>query len=307
MKAIQYKDYGNSDVIEYVEIDTPTVKNDNDILVKIKAIGVNPIDVKIRMGLMKNVRPVTLPFIPGGEASGIISAVGKNVSEFKVGDEVIALTKTNGYAEYIILNKDSLILKPNTLSFVEAASVAVNIGTAQSVLFTKGKLQKGEKILIQGAAGVVGGIMVQIANEAGAFVYATASGVGVELAKSLGADEVFDYKLQDIGDIIKNIDLVADTAGGEGQSKLFKVLKPNGKLLSIVIPPSQELVEKYQVEAQFVASDISIETLQNGIDLIKKGKLKPIVSKTFTLKDAAKAQDFLMSGGVNGKIVLMVD
>ncbi|GAA5087068.1 NADP-dependent oxidoreductase [Chryseobacterium ginsengisoli] len=307
MKAIQYKDYGSSDVIEVVEIDIPTIRNDNDVLIKIKAIGVNPVDVKIRTGLMKNIRPVTMPFIPGGEASGIISEIGANVSKYKVGDEVIALTKTNGYAEYITLSEDSLVLKPNTLTFQEAASIGVNIGTAQSVLFTKGKLQKGDKILIQGAAGAVGGTMVQMAKEAGAFVYATASGTGLELAKSLGADEVFDYKLQDIGDILKNIDLVVDTAGGESQSNLFKVLKQNGKLLSIVTPPSKELAEKFKVEAHFVASDISPQTIQNGIDLIRKGKLKPIVSKTFVLEEAAKAQDFLMGGGVNGKIVLMVN
>lgn len=307
MKAIQYKDYGGSDVIELVEIDTPTIHNENDVLIQIKAIGVNPIDIKIRMGLMKNIRPIQLPFIPGGEVSGIISAVGKKVSKYTAGDEVIALTKTNGYAEYVTLNEDSVLLKPSNISFEEAASIGVNIGTAQSVLFTEGKLQKDQKVLIQGAAGAVGATMVQMAKEVGAYVFATASGKGVELAKNLGADEVFDYKLQDVSDILENIDLVVDTAGGETQEKLFKVLKPSGRLLSIVVPPSQQLAEQYKVEARFVASDISFKTLQNGIDLIKNGKLKPIVSKTFSLKDAAIAQNFLMSGGVNGKVVLLIE
>lgn len=307
MKAIQYRTYGSSDVIEQVEIPTPSIQNRNDVLIQVKAVGVNPIDMKIRMGFMKAVRPVQMPFIPGGEASGIIVAIGDEVSSFKLGDEVIALTKTNAYAEYVTANENFVLLKPQGLSFVEAASIAVNIGTAQSVLFTAGKLVKGQRVLIQGGGGAAGGAMVQMAKAVSAYVIATASGKGVALAISLGADEVIDYKLEDVTDITKDVDLVADTAGGESQAKLFKVLKPGGTLLSIVVLPSQELAEKYKVNAQFVASDISSKTLQNGIDLIAAGKFKPIVSKTFKLEEAAIAQDFLTAGGVNGKVVLTVN
>ena len=140
MKAIQYKAYGGSDVIEQVEIPVPTIQNENDILIQVKAAGVNPIDMKIRMGFMKETRPVEIPFIPGGEAAGIIVAVGDRVSKFKVGDEVIALTKKNAYAQYVIANENFVLRRPNSLSFEEAASIGVNIGTSQSVLFTEGKL-----------------------------------------------------------------------------------------------------------------------------------------------------------------------
>lgn len=307
MKAIQYKTYGNSDVIELVEVPTTSIQNANDVLIQVKAAGVNPIDIKIRMGFMKAMRPVEMPFTPGGEAAGIIIAVGDGVSAFKVGDQVIALTKTNGYAEYVTVNENLVLLKPQGLSFEEAASIGVNIGTAQSVLFTAGKLKKGQKVLIQGGAGAAGGAMVQLAKAAGAYIIATASGKGVELAKSLGADQVIDYKSQDVTGLVNDIDLVADTAGGEAQEKLFQVLKPGGKLLSIVVPPSQQLAEQYKVEARFIASDISSQTLQNGIELITAGKFKPVVSKTFKLEDAAKAQDFLTAGGVNGKVILVVD
>ncbi len=307
MKAIQYKTYGNSDVIELVEVPTTSIQNANDVLIQVKAAGVNPIDIKIRMGFMKAMRPVEMPFTPGGEAAGIIVAVGDGVSAFKVGDQVIALTKTNGYAEYVTVNENLVLLKPQGLSFEEAASIGVNIGTAQSVLFTAGKLEKGQKVLIQGGGGAAGGAMVQLAKAAGAYVIATASGKGVELAKSLGADQVIDYKSQDVTGLVKDIDLVADTAGGEAQEKLFQVLKPGGKLLSIVVPPSQRLAEQYKVEARFIASDISSQTLQNGIELITAGKFKPVVSKTFKLEDAAQAQDFLTAGGVNGKVILVVD
>lgn len=307
MKAIQYKDYGSSEVIELVEIPTPTIQNENDILIKVKAAGINPIDMKIRIGLMKTVRPIEMPFTPGGEASGVIVAVGKAISKFKIGDEVIALTKRNAYAQFVIVNEDSILIKPKGLSFEEAASISVTIGTAESVLFTEGKLQRDQRVLIQGGGGAVGAAMIQMAKAVGAYVIVTASGKGLALAESLGADEVIDYKSQDVADMIKNVDLVADTAGGEAQEKLFKVIKPSGQLLSIVVPPSQQLASQYQIEAKFVASEISVKTLQNGIDLITEGKFKPIVSKTFKLEEAATAQDFLTAGGVNGKVVLIVE
>jgi len=289
-----------------VKISTPEIKNENEVLIQVKAAGVNPIDIKIRMGFMTAVRPVEMPFIPGGEAAGIIVAVGGAVSKLKVGDEVIALTQQHAYAQYVIANENSILLKPKNLSFEEAASIGVNIGTAQSVLFTEGKLKKGQIVLIQGGGGAVGGAMIQMAKASGAYVIATASGNGVALAKSLGANEVIDYKLYDVASTVKNVDLVADTAGGEAQAKLFQVLKPGGTLLSIVVPPSQELAEQYKVKAGFVASDISPKTLQNGIGLIDTGKFRTIVSKTFRLEDAAIAQDFLSAGGVNGKVVLVV-
>lgn len=306
MKAIQYNDYGNSDVLKQVEVPVPSVQNGNDVLVQVKAAGVNPIDIKIRMGFMKAIRPVEMPFIPGGEAAGIIVAIGDDVSAFKVGDEVIALTGTNAYAEYVTANESFVVPKPQGLSFAEAASIGVNIGTAQSVLFIAGKLEKGQSVLIQGGSGAVGGAMVQMAKAAGAYVIATASGKGVALAKSFGADEVIDYKLQDVASLIKDIDLVADTAGGEAQTKLFQVLKPGGVLLSIVVPPSQELATQYRVKAGFVASNISAQTLQNGIELLKIGKFKPVVAKVFKLEEAAVAQDFLTAGGVNGKVILTI-
>ena len=307
MKAIQYGDYGSSAVIELVDVSRSSIQTENDVLIQVKAVGVNPIDVKIRMGFIKETRPVEIPFIPGGEASGIVVAIGEAVTKFKVGDEVIALTKKNAYAQYVTVNENFVLLKPQELSFEEAASIVVTMGTAQSVLFIEGKLEKGQKVLIQGGAGAVGGAMIQMAKATGAYVIATASGNGVALAKQLGADEVIDYKLQDVASIVKDIDLVADTAGGESQAKLFKVLKSNGKLLSIATPPSQELAEQYHVKAYFVASNISSKILENGIDLIKSGKFKTIVSRTFNLEEAALAQDYLMAGGVNGKVILVVE
>lgn len=306
MKAIQYKDYGNSSVIEYVEIQKPNIQTENDILIQIKAVGVNPIDMKIRNGFMKQIRPVLMPFIPGGEASGVIVEVGGNVSKFKAGDEIIVLPKINTYAEFVVANENSVLLKPKSLTFEEAASIGVNIGTAQSVLLNEGKLEKGQRVLIQGGGGSTGSAMIQMAKSVGAYVIATASGNGLALAKKMGADELIDYKSQDVSILVKNVDLVVDTAGGESHAKLFQVLKQGGKLLSIVIPPSQELAEQYKVKAFFVSSDTSPKNIQYGIKLLEDGKFSTIVAKTFKLEDAAIAQDFLSAGGVNGKVVLVV-
>ncbi len=304
MKAIQYKNFGNSDVIILAEVSQPVISNENDLLIQIKAASVNPLDIKIRMGYMQQMRPVQLPFTPGLDASGIVVAVGKNVSNFKIGDEVITATMGNAYAEYVLANENFVSLKPKNISFEEATSLAVNIGTAQSILFTEGKLEKGQKVLIQGAAGSVGATMVQLAKNAGLYVIATASGKGLEFVKNLGADEVIDYKTQDVIALVKEVDLVADCAGGESQTKLFEVLKKGGKLLSIAGMPSPELAQKYAVEARFISSDLSAKSLENGLKLVSEGKLKPFVAKIFKLEEAAQAQDFLSVGGVNGKVVL---
>jgi NADPH:quinone reductase-like Zn-dependent oxidoreductase len=307
MKAIQYNNFGNSDVIELVNIPAPEVKNENDVLIKVKAVSVNPLDIKIRLGYMQKMRPVQLPFTPGLDVSGTVTAIGSAVTKFKVGDEVIAATMENAYAEYVVTNEHVVSLKPGNISFEEATSLAVNIGTAQTILFTEGKLSSGQKVLIQGAAGSVGATMVQLAKNNGLYVIATASGKGVELVKSLGADEVIDYKTQDVSSLVKDVDLVADCAGGESQAKLFEVLKSGGKLLSIAGMPSPELAEKHNVDARFISSDLSAKSLENGLSLVSEGKLKPLVSKTFKLEEAAQAQDLVSAGGVNGKVVLIVD
>jgi NADPH:quinone reductase-like Zn-dependent oxidoreductase len=306
MKAIQYKSFGSSEVIALEEIATPEITNDQDVLIQVKAASVNPLDLKIRMGYMQQIRPVQLPFTPGLDASGIVTAIGSAVTKFKVGDEVIAVTMGNSYAEFVLANENFVVLKPKNISFEQGTSLAVNIGTAQSILFSEGKLESGQKVLIQGAAGAVGATMVQLAKSKGIYVIATASGKGLDLVRSLGADEVIDYKTQNATALVGDIDLVADCAGGESQAQLFEVLKSGGKLLSIAGMPSPELAKKFNVDARFVSSNLSSKSLEYGLTMVSNGKLKPFVSKTFKLEEAAQAQDFVSAGGVNGKVVLLV-
>jgi NADPH:quinone reductase-like Zn-dependent oxidoreductase len=306
MQVIQYQSFGQSDVLALTDVAQPKISSENDVLIQVKTASINPLDMKIRMGFMQQMRPVQLPFTPGLDAAGIVVAVGEGVSRFKIGDEVMAATMGGAYSEYVVAQEDNVSLKPDNISFAEAASLVVNIGTAQSILFSEGKLEKGQKLLIQGAAGAVGATMVQLAKNNGIYVIATASGKGLELVKSLGADEVIDYKSQDVAALFNDLDLVADCAGGEAQGKLFEVLKPGGKLLSIAGMPSPELAQKHGVEARFVSSNLSAKSMENGLNLVREGKIKAIVAKTFPLTEAAKAQDFVSAGGVNGKVVLEV-
>jgi len=169
-----------------------------------------------------------------------------------------------------------------------------------------GALKAGQHVLIHGAAGAVGGIMVQLAKSIGAYVIGTASGEGLELAKSFGADEVIDYKNQDFTQLVKGADLVIDLAGGETQTKSFSVVKKGGKLLSAVMPPSQELAQQYGITAGFISSAPSHKKLEFGARLVEEGKIKTQIAKIFKLEDVAKAQDLVSGGGINGKVVIEV-
>jgi NADPH:quinone reductase-like Zn-dependent oxidoreductase len=306
MKAIRYKAFGNSDVLELVEIPAPEIRNENEVLIRVKAASVNPLDMKIRMGYLQKMRPVDLPYTPGLDAAGVVLAVGTAVSRFKVGDEVMAASMGGAYADQIVVKEDNVSVKPENISFAEAASLVVNIGTSASILFAEGHLQKGQKVLIQGAAGSVGATMVQLAKNSGLYVIATASGKGIDLVKSLGADEIIDYKSQDLTKLVKDVDVVADCAGGESQAKLFEVIKSGGKLLSIAGMPSVDMAQKYNVDARFISSNLSSKNLENGILQVNEGRIVPIVARTFSLEEAAIAQDFVSAGGVNGKVVLIV-
>lgn len=305
MKAIQFSAYGDSSVLQLVQIDKPTIKED-EVLIKIMATTVNPFDMKVRSGSMQKMIPTHFPSIPGSDVAGVVEAVGEKVSRLKVGDEVFGTTFGGTYAEYIALREVQVGIKPSNVSANEAAALAVPLVTAYTVLVETAQLQGGEKVLIHGAAGAVGSISLQMAKALGAYVIGTASGDGIKLIEDFGADETIDYKTQDFTQLM-DIDLVVDLVGGETLAKSFGVLKPSGKLISTVMPPSAELAEKYGVTAQFVNSTPSFEKLDYGRKLVEDGKIKVHVAKTLKLEQAAEGQDLVTSGGVNGKVVLEVN
>lgn len=305
MKTIQFDRYGDSGVLELKQADKPQ-PGEGEILIKIAATTVNPFDMKVRSGSMQKVVPINLPWIPGSDAAGTIEAAGSGVSRLKVGDKVFTNSFGGTYAEYLVVAEDRAALIPNNVTLNEAAALVVPLVTAYSFLVEGGELKPGQRVLIQGSAGGVGGIMVQLAKAIGAYVIGTASGDGLKLAKSFGADEVIDYKNQDFTQLVKDADLVIDLAGGETQSKSFSVLKKGGKLLSAVMPPSQELAQQYGVTARFISSAPSYKKLEFGARLVEEGKIKPQIARVFKLDDAAQAQDLVSAGGVNGKVVIEV-
>ncbi len=306
MKAIRYRAFGGPEVIELAEANKPSIANTTEVLVRVKATAVNPLDMKIRSGMVQRIYPVQPPFIPGLEASGIVEAVGTGVTQMKVGDAVMASAMGGTYAEYAVFNEAAVSPKPEQITFNEAASLVVSLGTAWSILVKVGEVKPGQRLLIQGAGGAVGGILVQMAKALGVYVIGTASGNGVDALKALGADEVVDYKSQDFAQLVSDVDVVADLVGGDVQTRSFGCLKKGGKLVSITMPPSQELAQQHGISASFLSSDLSRKAVQLGLDLLAQGKLKPIIAYTFKLEEAARAQALVEAGGVNGKVVLEV-
>ncbi len=305
MKAIQYTAFGNSSVLKLNDIAKPSV-NDDEVLVRITATTVNPFDMKVRSGSMQKMLNVQLPYTPGSDIAGVAEEVGSNVTRIKKGDEVMGTVFGGTYAEYVAIRENQITVKPNNVSMIEAVSLAVPIVTSYSVLVETAQLQSGQRVLIHGASGSVGSVMVQMAKAIGAYVIATASGEGVALARKAGADEGIDYKKTDFATVVKDMDLVVDTIGGETQVKSFIVLKKGGKMVSIVAPPSEELAKKYEVHAQFISSAPSFKKLDYGKELVEQGRIKPHVAKILKLEQAAEAQDLVSNGGVNGKVVLEV-
>ncbi|MDE1191747.1 MAG: NADP-dependent oxidoreductase [Arachidicoccus sp.] len=306
MKAIQYKAFGHSDVLQLNQTYKPMVQ-ENEVLIKIAATTVNPLEIKIREGYLQQVMPITFPYIPGSDVSGIVEAVGNKVNRIKVGDRVYATNYGGTYAEYISLNEEQAAIIPNLISLTEAAALATPLTTAYTLLVEAGQLHSGQKILIHGASGGVGSIMVQMAKVLGAYVSGTTSGAELDRVKTLGADEIIDYMTQDFTAIVKDVDIVADLVGGETQTKSFEVLKKDGKLISVVMPPSVELAEKYEVTSQFIMSNPSYKKLDYCEPYILEGKIKAQISRIMQLEQAAEAQDLVSKGGVNGKIVLGIN
>ncbi|WP_316821745.1 NADP-dependent oxidoreductase [Pedobacter gandavensis] len=303
MKAIQFNSYGDSSVLQLKEIEAPLPKAD-EVLIKVVATTINPFDIKNRSGAMKAFVPITFPFIPGTDASGMVEAVGSEVHRLKVGDLVFATATHGTYAEYVSIKESRVSLIPDHVSMNEAAALAVPLNTAYSILVEAGNLHPDQRVLIHGAAGGVGSIVLQMAKALGADVIATASGSGLELIQSLGANEVIDYKSQDFSSMVKDLDMVVDLVGGETQIKSYPLVKKNGKLLSIVMPTSDELAEKYGISAQFISATGDHKKLDFGKRLVDSNKIKVQIAKVMKIEEAAAAQDLLTAGGLNGKIIL---
>jgi NADPH:quinone reductase-like Zn-dependent oxidoreductase len=308
MKAVQIHHYGGPEALVYEDAKIPDIQPD-DVLIREKATSINPIDWKVRNGGRKGVER-TFPIILGWDVAGVVEKVGAQVKDFKTGDEVYGRpdTSRNGtYAEFVAVRASEIALKPKSLSFEQAAAIPLAGLTAWQGIFDHGKLQTGQKILIQGASGGVGTLAIQLAKWKGAYVIGTSSGKNIDFLRNLGADEVIDYETAHFEEILHDIDVVFDTIGGEVQMNSLKVLKPGGILVSTVGIKDEAAVKAKGVQGIAYMAKSLPDQLRQMAQLIDEGKLKPVIAKIFPLKDAAEAQKESEKGHTRGKIVLTVD
>ncbi|RFS19511.1 NADP-dependent oxidoreductase [Chitinophaga silvatica] len=298
--AICIHSYGGPEQLQLEEIPVPVPEKDQ-VLIKIVASGVNPIDWKTREGFMHH----PLPYIPGVEASGIVTAVGEGVFGKKVGDEVYGAVD-GSYSTYAVSPSELLFRKPPQLSFEEAAAMG-GAKTAWGALFEVGELKKGQRILIHAAAGGVGHFAVQLAYHVGAYIIATASEPNLDFVASLGANEVIDYKAAPFETQVSDVDIVLDAVGGSTTERSLKVLKPGGMLICLVQYPDQEKANAAGVHVAWGGTK-TLAAMREVHNLLDKGLIKPYVKKVFNgLAAAAEAQEFSKNGGPGrGKVVLRV-
>jgi NADPH:quinone reductase-like Zn-dependent oxidoreductase len=304
MKAVQIERYGNEEVVELAEVERPK-PGENQLLVKVRAAAVNPVDWKIRDGLGE-MFGMKLPLILGCEVAGTVEAVGSQVREFAAGDEVDGFLSaySGGYAEYVTAPASELVPKPKEIDFDTAASVPVGALTAWQGIFDHGKLASGQRILITGASGAVGSMAVQLAKNKGAHVIGTGSGRNEEFVRKLGADEFIDYKKAKFEDKVSGVDVVFDTVGGDTQERAFQTLKRGGVLVSTISPPSEEKAKKFGVRVAMVAVRPNPDQLAEINRLLESGKLKARVATVLPLAEVKKAHQLSAGGHADGKIIL---
>ena len=308
MKAIRIHNYGGPEVLKHEEAPRPQ-PGAGEVLIRVHATSVNPIDWKVRQGYMKDLWPHKFPLILGWDVSGVVEAIGTGVSRFKKGDEVYSVpnpSRDGAYAEYIVVEESELALKPKSLHHVHAAAVPLAALTAGQALFDAGQLVSGQRVLIHGGSGGVGHLAVQLAKWKGAHVLATASTKNQELLRELGVDEPIDYTKQKFEDVARDVDLVLDLIGGETQERSWSVLKKGGLLLSLVQPPSEEKAKALGVRAAFVAGHPSGAQLAEIAKIIDAGQLAPVIDRILPLSEVRRAHELSRSGHTHGKIVLRI-
>lgn len=310
MQAVRIHDYGDADVLQYETAPMPVV-GDDDVLIRVHAASVNPLDALLRSGLSRAWFHHTLPLILGWDVSGTVEAVGANVSGVQVGDSVYARPDTNrdgAYAEYVAVSAAAVAPKPKSLDHVQAAAVPQAALVAWQTLFDVGGLSAGQTVLVHAAAGGVGTFAVQLAKLHGARVIATASANNQEFLRALGADEVIDYTTTRFEDVARDVDIVLDAVGpADGtQERSWGVLKPGGILISIVTPPDAAQAEAHGVRQQFFGLQATGEDLAKITPLLEDGRLRPIVSTALPLREARRAHELISGRHTRGKIVLQV-
>jgi len=306
MKAVRIHSYGGPEVLKYEDAPRP-VPTDDDVLIKVIAAGVNPVDWKIRQGYMEGM--ITLPLIPGWDVAGVIEEKGQKVTGLEIGDSVYtrpSIFRNGAYAEYIAVKASEVAFKPETIDYIQAAAVPLAGLTAWQSLFDLAHLQAGQKILIHAAAGGVGHFAVQFANWAGAHVIGTASADNHEFLKSIGAHETIDYTTTAFEDAVHDADVVLETMGGEVWQRSWKSLKKGGIMVSTLRGPEAGGMDALNKLCAHVFVQPDAAQLDEIAVLIDSGHVRAEVDEVFPLHEADKAHRSNEAGHTRGKIVLDV-
>lgn len=309
VKAAQIAEYGGPEVIKVKQDASEPQPGEGQVLVAVHAASVNPFDSIVRDGQARSMKELDFPATLGGDFAGIVSELGDAAEGFKEGDEVYgqagALSGDGSFAEYVPVNTSSLALKPKNVDFVTAAALPLAGVSAYQALVEGLDLQNGQKILIHGGAGGIGSLAIQLAKHLGAYVATTAAGEDLDFARELGADELIDYTAEDFTQRLQGYDAVFDTVGGEAYAKSFKILKPNGKFVSMKhAPEGFTLPQGVAVIDQFTR--VTTQRLDKLTELVEGGVIKVNVDKTFPLEQTGEAMAYLEAGRHRGKVVIQV-
>ncbi len=303
MQAIQAHDYGGPEVLRFEKTLRPQ-PNADQVLIRLKAAGVNPADWKYRAGLYKQFMPLQFPWTPGLEGSGVIEAVGANVTTLKKGDEVYGLV-AGGYAEYALALANEMQLKPTGLTFEQAAALPMGALTAWGAVIETARVETGQRVLVHGAAGGVGAYTVQLAHWKGAQVTGTASAANLEFVQSLGAENVIDYNATRFETILNDMDAVIDTVGGDLPERSLQVIRPGGIFVTIAARLAEDAGKEQNIRA-VSGRRASAENLKQISELIEAKQLKPVTGPVFPLTEAQKAQELSQTGHGRGRIILQI-
>jgi NADPH:quinone reductase-like Zn-dependent oxidoreductase len=306
MKAVRLDGYNEAPVIRDIAI--PDIGPD-DVLVRVHAAALNPLDVKLHSGVLQDYFPLEFGYTLGSDLAGKIEAVGAHVTGWSKGDKVVGrLDPVSGGAlgEFACIPAKQLASVPASMSFETAAGIPTAAGTAWQALLEVGDLGVGQTVLIHAGAGGVGSFAIQLARAVGARVIATASGDGIDIARTLGADQVIDYRNDDFAEALSDVDLVLDTIGGETQQKSFGVLRRDGRLLSLVAPPDEALASAHHMTASFVFHMSDGARLRSVMSSIGTNGIKTLIDQTVPLDEFATAFARQASGRACGKIILTI-
>jgi NADPH:quinone reductase-like Zn-dependent oxidoreductase len=308
MKAIRIHEFGGIESLKLEEIPIPQIKDD-EVLIRVYASAVNPVDQKIISGEAREKFPNILPLIIGWDVSGVVEQAGSKVQQLGVGDEVYGRpfpTQNGAFAEYLAVKANEITHKPKTIDHLKAAAVPLAGLTAWQGLFKFGKLEKGQRVLIHAASGGVGSFAVQFAKWKGAYVIGTASADNLSFIRGLGADEAIDYNAEDFAEKLDNIDLVFDLIGKDTQQRSLKVIKPGGRLVTTVMPEFKEQARKNNIQLEGFTAQFYPEDLNQIGNLVEQGIVEPVVSAVYNLDEAKKAEQLSAQKHTRGKIVIKI-